>query len=258
MAAVSPLEVRRSLTGLDKDGVGGGLGVVGGDDGDVGGVDYGRWNGGGRSSRDQMPRGSLLDDLYFASRGGAAGPLPSTEEILIGKQKVGLVANVSALIAGFSIVALVEISIPDEVPDELTALYSLLSTLLIVMHLFATLISVCILPSLELMLHQLAATPDDGDHVRSQYRLYRFYVDLAWTCSMGIGILLFLLELIVLVWVKLSHISVIAAATTTALLGIGIVIFLVFGGVLRSREGTFLVQLVNHRRERIDTSATIA
>ena len=184
--------------------------------------------------------------------GSRARPLPSTDEMHIGKLKVALVANVSALIAGFVVVALVELSVPDGVPDELTAVYSVLSVLLIVIHLFATMIAVCILPSLELMLHHLATEPEETRAVREQYRRYRFYVDLAWTCSMGIGILLFLAELIVVIWVKISHISHVAATTTTALLAIVVLVFLALAYVLRQREGAFLYELVLHRRARMD------
>jgi calcium release-activated calcium channel protein 1 len=165
---------------------------------------------------------------------------------------------VSALIAGFTVVALVELSVPDAVPDELTAVYSLLSTVLIVIHMFATLVSVCILPTLELMLHHLAATPEEGGPVREQYRRYRFFVDIAWTCSMGLGILLFLTELIVVVWVKLGHISFLAAAVTTAFLVLMIVIFLAFGAILRNREGAFLTDMVKARRQRLDASAALS
>ena len=204
-------------------------------------------------------RSSLLDDVLGIQASHRAGPVPSTEEIMIAKQKATLVSNVSALITGFTIVALVELNVPDEVPDVLTATYSLLSSALIVIHLFATLVAVCILPSIELMLHQLLeATPDEAHQVREQYRQYRFYVSLAWTCSMAIGVLLFLAELIVIVWVKLSHISFIATATTTALLSFVIVIFLVFGGILHNREGLFLSQLVRNRRERLDQSVSMA
>jgi calcium release-activated calcium channel protein 1 len=198
------------------------------------------------------------DGGYLLGRAAGAGPVPSTDEILIGKQKVALVANVSALIAGFTVVALVELSVPDAVPDELTAVYSLLSTVLIVIHMFATLVSVCILPTLELMLHHLAATPEEGGPVREQYRRYRFFVDIAWTCSMGLGILLFLTELIVVVWVKLGHISFLAAAVTTAFLVLMIVIFLAFGAILRNREGAFLTDMVKARRQRLDASAALS
>jgi len=193
-----------------------------------------------------------LNDDGDDTSGPLVRPPPSTDEILIGKEKVALIANVSSLIAGFTVVALVELSVPEGVPDHLTAVYSLLSTILIVIHMFATLVAVCALPSLELMLQQIERSPEDDRYVRGQYTLYRFYVDLAWSCSMGIGILLFLAELIVVVWVKVASISFIAAAATTAMLALVIVLFVYFGAVLRSREGIFLAALVRRRREKLE------
>lgn len=103
-------------------------------------------------------------------------------------------SNTSALLAGFAMVALVELHYEPTTPKPLLILLGVVTTLLVSVHLIALMISTCLLPYID------AKGPGDASpHIR-----LRFYIELSWLFSTCIGLILFLLEIMVIIVVKFN------------------------------------------------------
>lgn len=139
-------------------------------------------------------------------------------------------------------------------PRALLIAFSVCTTVLVAVHLFALLISTCILPNVEAVsnIHNLNSV-SESPHERMHH-----YIELAWGFSTALGILLFLAEVVLLCWIKFlpvdsSKKSVpptaapnsgwqAALASTIIMVPVG-VIFLVF-------TVHFYRSLVRHKTER--------
>lgn len=175
----------------------------------------------------------------------------SWRKLYLSRAKLKATSRTSALLSGFAMVAMVEVQLEPEhtYPPGLLIAFSACTTVLVAVHLFALMISTCILPNLEAVsnVHNLNSV-NESPHERMHH-----YIELAWAFSTVIGTLLFLTEVVLLCWVKflplktendgtISPGKAAAIASTCIMVPFGIV-FIVFAV-------HFYRTLVSHKTDR--------
>lgn len=139
-------------------------------------------------------------------------------------------------------VALVEIQIESDVSPALLIVFCVCTTLLVSVHLLALMISTCILPNIEAVsnVHNVNAVNE------SPHEKMNILIQMAWAFSTGLGIILFLTEIVLICWVKfdtkaVNHSRGAAWASTAVVIPVGI-IFVIF-------SFHFYRKLISHKVE---------
>ncbi|KAI0231062.1 Calcium release-activated calcium channel protein 1 [Lamellibrachia satsuma] len=167
----------------------------------------------------------------------------SWRRLHLAQAKLKASSRTSALLSGFAMVALVEVQLDDKMSQGWLISFSICTTLVIVIHLLALMVSTCILPNVEAISntgHSLTDMKDFGDD--SLHDRMHCYIELAWICSTGLGILLFLVQVAILAWVRFELHTRTAAIASTAIILPAIGVFIAFGI-------TFYRRIISHKYE---------
>lgn len=177
----------------------------------------------------------------------------SWRKLYLSRAKLKASSRTSALLSGFAMVAMVEVQLDNSYPypPALLIAFSACTTVLVAVHLFALMVSTCILPNIEAVsnVHNLNSVKESPHE-----RMHR-HIELAWAFSTVIGTLLFLAEVVLLCWVKFLPVKPIKSGNSTVSSGVAAAItstsiMVPFGLVFIVFAVHFYRSLVSHKTDR--------
>eukprot|EP00730_Choanoeca_flexa_P003897 TRINITY_DN11536_c0_g1_i1.p2 TRINITY_DN11536_c0_g1~~TRINITY_DN11536_c0_g1_i1.p2 ORF type:complete len:239 (+),score=47.02 TRINITY_DN11536_c0_g1_i1:3852-4568(+) len=155
--------------------------------------------------------------------------------IALRRVKLQQASRTSALLSGFALVAMVELDLPEGRSDiaqydddPVIVAFAIVTALLISVHLFALMVSTCILPYLDMehdrwldeieYMEEEAPLPTSQTKSQDRHHFSR-YIEMAWIFATGLGIFLFLIDLALL-----SHLKFVNHSPTAAWCVIGLLV----------------------------------
>ncbi|XP_059490410.1 calcium release-activated calcium channel protein 1-like isoform X2 [Neocloeon triangulifer] len=150
----------------------------------------------------------------------------SWRRLHVSRAKLKATSTTSELLSGFAMVAMVELQIntPTNVPEWMFILFSVCTTVLVAVHIFALMIATYILPNIDAITRLHASELV----LESPHEKMRFFIELAWGLSTVLGLFLFLVEVAILCWVKFWDYSFASAVASTAIAVPSLLIFIGF------------------------------
>ncbi|ESN98037.1 hypothetical protein HELRODRAFT_124660, partial [Helobdella robusta] len=156
----------------------------------------------------------------------------------LARAKLQASSKTSALLSGFVMVSMVELSLEKEnLPSQgVVVAFAACTALVVAVYLIALLVSTCILPHLEAVdgVKKHPSALKDSPHVG-----LHVFIELAWIFSTGIGIFLFLCQMILLAWLRFRMIDLPSAIVVTAIIFPVIIIFIVFSVIFYRKLVSF-------------------
>nr|CAH8847387.1 unnamed protein product [Trichobilharzia regenti] len=190
----------------------------------------------------------LLLGLSMSSLNAVTSPFLSDSYLLarrhfqLSRAKLKATSRVSALLAGFAMVAVIELEVVvgvERPPEALLVAFTTLACLLVVVHIMAVMISTCILPHIDSY-----TVPRDGSMTEeAPHNRLRTFVEVAWIFSTVVGIILFLAVVILACWVKFWFVSRLSAIAGTTVVLPAVLLFMIFAVL-------FYRSLINYKVER--------
>uniref|UniRef100_A0A2P2I6M4 Calcium release-activated calcium channel protein 1-like n=1 Tax=Hirondellea gigas TaxID=1518452 RepID=A0A2P2I6M4_9CRUS len=197
-----------------------------------------------------------MSTSVYAGGGGLTSPQAQYErtQLFLARAKLKASSRTSALLSGFAMIAMVELDIKkDDLPDGLLITFAVCTVILVSVHLLALMISTCLLPHVEVAAglamdaaqaaqllpqhhsgtpgyyhdqQQLQQNPPDEGNLYQPHLHMKVYIEMAWMCSTVFGIMLFLLEISLIVWVQFYPVLHSAAYVSTCVVVPIILLFL--------------------------------
>ncbi|CAL8072714.1 unnamed protein product [Orchesella dallaii] len=161
------------------------------------------------SNRDELPREDPNDPDMLDWR-----------RLHLSKAKLSGITEMAAVMAGFSVVATVELQINDDAHPVLLTAFTVTTALLVCTTMMAIMISTCILPHIQV----IAEMSPNSKANESPHDLMMWYIDLSWVLANTVSIFLFTLDVIILCWIKFTYFSETASWCATIILS-----FVLFG-----------------------------